>query len=109
MMPPLFPLMSRSASIGWSAAGAVAALLSGCATDRYAKAEAEFPDVRANCRLRGIILERVEKDSKLLRLVFRQRHNARLQAGRDGSLACVEHWAVKRGYRITTAPAGGGS
>jgi hypothetical protein len=84
----------------------VAATLGACASDGWKQLREEFPEVRANCGLRGTLLQRDATDKRLLRLVFRQRYNARLQASRDGSLACVEHWARERGWRVTTAPGG---
>jgi hypothetical protein len=82
--------------------------LGACAAGGWKQLQDEFPEVRANCGLRGTVLERDGDDRRLLRLVFRQRYNARLQASRDGSLACVEHWARERGWRVTTAPGGEG-
>ncbi|HYI39456.1 MAG TPA: hypothetical protein VE053_03970 [Allosphingosinicella sp.] len=79
-----------------------AATLSGCANNGWNRLQAEFPEVSANCRLRGTLLERDATEKRLLRLVFRQRYNARLQASRDGSLACVENWARERGWRLVT-------
>ena len=80
-----------------------------CASQGWKQLQEEFPEVRANCGLRGTVLERDGSDKRLLRLVFRQRHNAALQASRDDSLACVEHWARERGWRVTTAPGGEGN
>ncbi len=77
-----------------------------CAGHGWKQLQEEFPEVRVNCGLRGTLIERDAVDKRLLRLVFRQRYNARLQASRDGSLACVEHWARERGWRVTTAPSG---
>lgn len=86
----------------------VGATASACASENWRQLREEFPEVSANCGLRGTLLERDRSDKRLLRLVFRQRYNARLQAARDGSLACVEHWARERGWRVTTAPDGEG-
>lgn len=88
-------------------AGAV--VTGACASNGWKQVKGEFPEVSANCGLRGVVLQRDATDKRLLRLVFRQRHNARLQASRDGSLDCVEHWARERGWRVTTAPGGDGS
>lgn len=79
-----------------------AAAMSGCAGHGWKQVREEFPEVRANCGLRGTTIRRDGSDKRLLHLLFRQRHNAALQASRDGSLACVEHWARERGWRITT-------
>ena len=81
---------------------ASSAALSACASDGWKQVREEFPEVSANCGLRGTLLRRDATDKRLLRLVFRQRHNARLQASRDGSLDCVEHWARERGWRLVT-------
>jgi hypothetical protein len=79
---------------------ALGAALGACANSGRPEMEEEFAEVRSNCGLRGTILERDPKDRKTLRLLFRQRNNAALQARRDGSLACAEHWARERGYRL---------
>jgi len=86
----------------------ITATLSACAGRDWNGLQEEFPNVSANCGLRGVLLQRDGSHKRLLRLVFRQRHNAALQASRDGSLACVEHWARERGWRVTTAPSGEG-
>ncbi|HKR25615.1 MAG TPA: hypothetical protein VJS15_10170, partial [Allosphingosinicella sp.] len=79
-----------------------AVLLAGCVTDSWARMQEEFAEVRVNCRLAGTILERDLHDRRLLRLIFRQRNAEELAASRDGRLACVQHWAAERGYRLTT-------
>lgn len=81
-------------------------LLAGCASHGGAQMEEEFPEVRSNCRLSGTVLERDRRDPRLLRLLFRQRNAEEVEARADGRLACAEHWAGERGYRLTTAPAG---
>lgn len=85
------------------------AALSGCASHGWRQLQEEFPEVRDNCGLRGTLLQRDTADKRLLRLFFLQRSNAALQARRDGSLACVEHWARERGWRLTTGPGGEGA
>jgi hypothetical protein len=80
--------------------------LAGCATDRFERLQAEFAEVSANCRLSGVALMRDASDRRLLHLVFRHRNNMELQARQDGRLACAEHWARERGYRVTTSPHG---
>lgn len=82
----------------------LALFLAGCATNSWARIQAEFPEVRANCRLHGVDLMRDATDRRLLHLVFRHRNNMELQARQDGRLACAEHWARERGYRVTTSP-----
>lgn len=95
----------RARSIFHLLAGAA---LSAGATHGWDRLREEFPQVRANCGLRGAVLERDRTDKRLLRLVFRRRNNAVVQAERNGSLACVEHWARERGWRLTTEPGGKG-
>jgi len=79
-----------------------------CAGDGWKRLQEEYPEVRANCGLKRAVLHRDAKDKGLLRLTFPQRYNAGLQARQDGSLACVEHWARERGWRLTTLPGGEG-
>jgi hypothetical protein len=98
--------MSRLTHVAFTLVAGAA--MSACASNGWKQLQEEFPEVSANCGLRGTLLERDRHDKRLLRLVFRQRYNARLQASRDGSLACVEHWARERGWRVTTAPGGEG-
>lgn len=86
----------------------VGAALSACVSNGWTQLQQEFPEVRANCGLRGTLLQRDATHKRLLHVVFRQRHNAALQARRDGSLACVEHWARERGWRLATGPGGEG-
>lgn len=76
----------------------------GCATDRWTRMQAEFADVRANCRLRGTDIELSGRDRRLIHLVFPQRNNEAVAAADDGRLACARHWAEERGYRLTTEP-----
>jgi len=78
------------------------AALSACTGHGWKQLQEEFPEIRTNCGLKGTVLERDAGDKRLLRLGFLQRHNAALQASRDGSLACIEHWARERGYRVVT-------
>jgi hypothetical protein len=85
---------------------AAVAALAACATDGWARMEEEFADVRVNCGLAGTYLERSRLDGRLLHLVFRHRSNMALQARQDGRLACAEHWAQERGYRLTTETQG---
>ena len=82
---------------------AAAAGLGGCATGDWSRMQAEFPDVSANCGVPGVELERDEVDKRLLRLVFRHRSNMRMRAERDGRVACFQHWARERGYRLVAA------
>lgn len=84
------------------------AFLGGCANSGWKSLQEEFPEVRDNCSLRAVLLQRDATDKRLLRLVFLQRSNVALQARLDGSLACVEHWARERGWRLTTGPGGEG-
>lgn len=84
--------------------GAGSLFLAGCAGHGWNRMQEEFADVRVNCRLAGTILERDVHDPRLLRLVFRQRNAEELAASRDGRLACAEHWAAERGYRLTAFP-----
>ena len=84
-------------------AGASVALIAGCTSNRWSRIEAEFPEVRANCRLSGTFLERDARDRRLLHLIFRHRNAEEIAARQDGRLACAEHWARERGYRLTTA------
>jgi hypothetical protein len=86
-----------------------AAALVACATGDWARMQAEFPEVRANCRLHGTTLERNRRDPQLLHLIFRQRNAEELQARADGRLACAEHWAEENGFRLTTEPDHGGA
>jgi hypothetical protein len=88
--------------LGIVAAGAV--LVAACAADNWSRLQAEFPEVRANCRLGGTTIERSRTDRRLVHLVFRQRNAEELAAARDGRLACAEHWARERGFRLTTEP-----
>ena len=82
-------------------------MLGACAHDRWARMQAEFPEVTANCRVPGVELERDRRDKRLLRLVFRHRSNMRMRAEQDGRLACFQHWARERGYRlVASAPDG---
>ena len=96
--------MLRSGALALILAGGAAT--SACASNGWKQLREEYPAVRADCGLGGTSIERDATDKRLLRLVFRQRYNARLQASRDGSLDCVEQWARERGWRVTTAPAG---
>jgi hypothetical protein len=89
------------------AASALSLMVAGCATDGWTRISGDWPEVRANCRLSGTYIERDVRDRRLLRLTFRHRSNMRLVAEQDGRVACAEHWARERGYRLTTAPAGG--
>jgi hypothetical protein len=82
------------------------AVLASCATDRFERLQTEFAEVSVNCRLHGVDLMRDAADRRLLHLVFRHRNNMELQARQDGRLACAEHWARERGYRVTTSPQG---
>jgi hypothetical protein len=84
-----------------------AAILAGCATGRWERLQAEFPEVRANCGLQRVQLQRDRRDPSRLRLLFPQRHAIEVAARRDGRLACVENWARERGYRLQTAGANG--
>lgn len=86
--------------------GAGAWFVAGCATHDWARMQEEYSEVRANCRLSGTVLERDRHDPRLLRLLFRQRNAEEIEARQDGRLACAEHWARERGYRLTTIPAG---
>jgi|GEM_PF-7120903 len=83
------------------------AMLAGCATGEWARIQEEFPEVRSNCGVRGVQLQRDRSDRRLLWLVFPQRSAVEAQAARDGRLACFEHWARERGYRLETAGANG--
>ncbi|MEA3040985.1 MAG: hypothetical protein QOC65_474 [Sphingomonadales bacterium] len=85
-----------------------AAALAGCATGRWERMQAEFPEVRANCGLSGTYLERDRRDRRLLHLVFRHRSNMALQARQDGRVACAQLWAEEQGFRLATAPDGAG-
>jgi hypothetical protein len=85
---------------------AAAAALGACAANGWARMQAEFPEVRANCGLSGTYLERDRRDRRLLRLLFRHRSNMALQARRDGRVACAQLWAEEQGFRLTTAPDG---
>ena len=82
----------------------IPAALVACAASDWARLQAEFPDVRANCGLGGASIERDRHDGRLIRLVFRQRNAEELAAAREGRLACAQHWARERGYRLTTEP-----
>jgi hypothetical protein len=84
-----------------------AAILAGCTTGRWERLQAEFPEVRANCGLARVQLLRDRRDPGLLWLLFQQRHAIEVATRRDGRLACVEHWARERGYRLDTAGAEG--
>lgn len=84
-------------------------VVAACAGHGWGQMRSEFPEVSVNCGLRGVKLERDPDDRRLLRLAFRQRYNARLQASLDGSLDCLHHWARERGWRVTTAPVGEGA
>ena len=86
--------------------GAGSLFLAGCITQSWTRMQEEFAEVRVNCRLAGTILERDPSDRRLLRLVFRQRNAEELAASRDGRLACAQHWAAERGYRLTAFPEG---
>lgn len=55
----------------------------------------------------GVRLERDRGDGRLLWLVFPHRSDMISQTERDGRLACFEHWARERGYRLRTAGANG--
>ena len=88
-------------------AAAAAAALAACATSGWERMRDEFPEVRANCRLSGTEIERDRSDPRLLHLVFRHRSNMAAQARDDGRLACAEHWARERGYRLVAAGANG--
>ena len=81
-----------------------AAALAGCASDRFERLQAEFAEVSANCGLGGVALLRDRTDRRLLHFVFGHRNNMEHQARQDGRLACAEHWARERGYRVTTSP-----
>lgn len=97
--------MPRRADISIPIVGAAALLASGCATDDWGRMRDEFAEVRANCRLRGTILERDREDPRLLRLIFRQRNAEEIAAEADGRLACARLWAGERGYRLVTGGA----
>lgn len=82
---------------------ALAATLSACAANDWARMQAEFAEVAPNCGLHGVDLQRDARDRRLLHLVFRHRSNMALQATNDGRVACVGHWANERGYRLATS------
>ena len=94
--------MPRRTDISILLLGLAAGLLGGCATNGWARMQEEFAEVRANCRLRGTILERDPDDRRLLRLIFRQRNAEEIAAEADGRLACARLWAEERGYRLVT-------
>jgi hypothetical protein len=95
--------MPKRTDISTSLALGAALLLGGCAHDRWARMQAEFPEVSANCRVPGVELERDGRDGRLLRLVFSHRSNMRMRAEQDGRLACFQHWARERGYRLVAS------
>jgi hypothetical protein len=80
---------------------------SACATGDWARIQADFPSVQANCGLPGTIIERSRSDPRLIHLVFRHRSNMALQAREDGRVACAQHWAEEQGFRLTTEPVRG--
>lgn len=84
---------------------AAAAALAGCATGDWERMQAEFPEVRENCGVPGAELERDRRDRRLLHLVFRHRSNMQERAERDGRVACFQHWARERGYRLVSTDA----
>lgn len=86
-----------------------AAALGGCASQSWDRLQREFPLAKGNCRLHGTLLQRDSGDRRLLRLLFLHRNNEAEQARQDGRLACLEHWARERGWRVTTAPDGKGT
>lgn len=86
---------------------ALVAALAGCATGGWARMQAEFPEVRANCGLTGTFIERDRRERRLLRLVFRHRSNMALQARQDGRVACAQLWAEEQGWRLATEPTHG--
>lgn len=86
---------------------AAAAMLAACVTSDWERMLDEFPDVRRNCGLSTVELERDRRDRRLLHLVFRHRNNMQQQAQDDGRFSCVELWANERGYRLLSAGASG--
>ncbi|HEX8215948.1 MAG TPA: hypothetical protein VF577_00665 [Allosphingosinicella sp.] len=91
--------MRRNVSVlGWALA------LGACATGDWARMQAEFPEVRANCGLHGTRIERDRRDPRLLHLRFGHRNNEALQARQDGRVACAQLWAEEQGFRLTTEP-----
>ena len=86
---------------------AFAASLAACATNDWPQMRADFAEVAPNCGLHGVDLERDARDRRLLHLIFGHRNNMAQQARDDGRVACMEHWAHERGYRLTTAGANG--
>lgn len=87
----------------------VGASLGACASQGWERLKGEFPQVQGRCGLPGTFLERDSRDRRLLHLGFRHRNNEAAEARHDGRLACAEHWALKRGWRLTTAPDGEGT
>jgi len=65
------------------------------------RADISLP-ILAAAALAGCASDRT--DRRLLHFVFGHRNNMEHQARQDGRLACAEHWARERGYRVTTSP-----
>jgi hypothetical protein len=86
-------------------AGPIAALaITACAT-RDASSERgtgiglrqEFEEARTNCGLPRLLMQASDRDPRVLLFRFPQRYDAPGSAERDGSLACLTHWAHERG------------
>jgi len=78
----------------------VAISASACAHRQQIDLRREFEEARLNCRVPRLLMQASDRDPRVLLVRFPQRYHAYGSAERDGSLACLTHWAHERGLTL---------
>ena len=81
----------------------VALSASACAHRQQVDLRREFEEARTNCRLPRLLMQASDRDPRVLLVRFPQRYHAYGSAERDGSWACLTHWADERGVTLRRA------
>lgn len=78
----------------------VAISVSACAHSQRLDLRQEFEEVRTNCGLPRMLMTPADDNPRVLLFRFPQRHDAYGAAERNGSWACLTHWARERGVTL---------
>ena len=70
---------------------------SACAHRQEIDLRREFEEARTNCGLPRLLMQASDHDPRVLLVRFPQRYHAYGSAERNGSWACLTHWAHERG------------
>ena len=76
---------------------------SACAHRQEIDLRGEFEEARTNCRLPRLLMQASDRDPHVLLVRFPQRYDAHGSAERNGSWACLDHWAHERGLTLRLA------